>query len=100
MAGGLLGRNMMYPMPRAAGFDVMQELTPQEEQRNLMVSMPEGGLSGLLGFLKGGPIMPDRKMNIPNIEDNAYEYQPRFNEPTGGSEYFNFGRDFDPSEGY
>ena len=82
-----------------------QQMNPEAgmSQRFNMEEETPNNLTGFLSFLKGlpfTPTMPDRKMNIANIEDNAYEYQPRFEGPTGGGEYFNFGRNFEPSEGY
>ena len=61
-----------------------------------------GMMPGLLKFIRGlnanAPI-PDRKMNIPFIEDNMYK-GGNFG-TTGGSGYFDsMGSNFDPPEGY
>jgi hypothetical protein len=43
-------------------------------------------------------ILPDRNVRVPSIEEELYEN--RFSGPTGGSEYFNFGGNYEPPEGY
>jgi hypothetical protein len=96
-AEGVPGSNQMGGLLKfLQGFNVNQ---PMPGQGPGQFNQPPPAYAGQgPGQFYQPPPMPDRKLNIPRIEDNMYE--GGVGGPTGGSEYFNMGGNYEPPEGY
>tara|TARA_R100000458_G_C8261955_1_gene237376 strand:- start:1310 stop:1744 length:435 start_codon:yes stop_codon:yes gene_type:complete len=80
-------------MPNIANY--FSSFLPEEEYPGYYEGESVEPTGGLLAF---GMNMPERRFNVPSVEDNMYEGGNYGT--TGGSEYFNMGGNFEAPEGY